>query len=128
SQDCQYLHNQRLGKVTLRNKNLITNNFLYYIFCSVTYRYHVVGSATGTTVKHTAPDRIRSFQILLPDQEVIHSFEKMITPLRKKITILNQKNLNLQQTRDRLLTRLISGKLSVENLDIQFPPSMTADG
>ena len=76
SQDCQYLHNQRLGKVTLRNKNLITNNFLYYIFCSVTYRYHVVGSATGTTVKHTAPDRIRSFQILLPDQEVIHSFEK----------------------------------------------------
>ncbi len=27
-------------------------------------------------------------------------------------------------TRDRLLPRLISGKLSVEDLDTQFPPSM----
>ncbi|MGF1570866.1 MAG: hypothetical protein ACFCVD_22785 [Nodosilinea sp.] len=30
---------------------------------------------------------------------------------------------SLQQTRD----RLISGKLSVKDLDIQFPPSMTAE-
>jgi type I restriction enzyme, S subunit len=28
------------------------------------------------------------------------------------------------QTRDLLFPRLISGKLSVENLDIKFPPSM----
>jgi len=28
------------------------------------------------------------------------------------------------RTRDLLLPRLISGKLSVEDLDIQFPPSM----
>ena len=33
-------------------------------------------------------------------------------------------NRNLTQTRDLLLPRLISGKLSVEDLDIQFPPSM----
>ncbi|MEO0520112.1 MAG: hypothetical protein AAF171_22735 [Cyanobacteria bacterium P01_A01_bin.116] len=33
----------------------------------------------------------------------------------------------LSQTRDRLLTRLISGKLFIEDLDIQFPPSMTTD-
>lgn len=31
---------------------------------------------------------------------------------------------NLTKTRDLLLPRLISGKLSVEDLDIQFPPSM----
>jgi type I restriction enzyme S subunit len=30
----------------------------------------------------------------------------------------------LTKTRDLLLPRLISGKLSVEDLDIQFPPSM----
>jgi type I restriction enzyme S subunit len=33
----------------------------------------------------------------------------------------------LTQTRDLLLPRLISGKLSVENLDIQFPPGMTEE-
>ena len=33
----------------------------------------------------------------------------------------------LSQTRDLLLPRLISGKLSVENLDIQFPPGMAEE-
>jgi type I restriction enzyme S subunit len=36
-------------------------------------------------------------------------------------------NWNLIETRDKLLPRLISGKLSVENLDIQFPPSMAEE-
>ena len=31
---------------------------------------------------------------------------------------------NLAEQRNQLLTRLISGKLSVNQLDIQFPPSM----
>jgi type I restriction enzyme, S subunit len=43
----------------------------------------------------------------------------------QSIEILLKEVINLKQTRDRLLTRLISGKLSVEDLDIQFPPSMT---
>jgi type I restriction enzyme S subunit len=34
---------------------------------------------------------------------------------------------NLTTTRNKLLPRLISGKLSVENLDIQFPPGMVEE-
>jgi type I restriction enzyme S subunit len=33
----------------------------------------------------------------------------------------------LEYTKNQLLPRLISGKLSVENLNIQFPPSMQSD-
>ena len=33
----------------------------------------------------------------------------------------------LKETRDKLLPRLISGKLSVENLGIQFPPGMAEE-
>lgn len=47
----------------------------------------------------------------------------MDSPIRVIFSI-GEKNLLLRQTRDRLLTRLISGKLSVEDLDIAFPPSM----
>jgi type I restriction enzyme S subunit len=36
-------------------------------------------------------------------------------------------NIALRKTRDLLLPRLISGKLSVENLDIQFPPGMAEE-
>jgi type I restriction enzyme S subunit len=38
--------------------------------------------------------------------------------------VLLEANEHLLKTRDMLLPRLISGKLSVENLDIRFPPSM----
>lgn len=34
---------------------------------------------------------------------------------------------NLTKTRDLLLPRLISGKLRVDELDIQFPPSMQTE-
>ena len=37
---------------------------------------------------------------------------------------MTEQNRILTKTRDLLLPRLISAKLSVEDLDIQFPPSM----
>jgi type I restriction enzyme S subunit len=37
---------------------------------------------------------------------------------------LNSTLENLTTSRDRLLSRLMSGKIDVENLDIQFPASM----
>jgi type I restriction enzyme S subunit len=40
---------------------------------------------------------------------------------------LDQQTRILTKTRDLLLPRLISGKLSVADLDIQFPPSMRDD-
>lgn len=45
-------------------------------------------------------------------------------PLFKLKHTLTEQALKLAQTRDLLLPRLISGKLAVEDLDIQFPPSM----
>jgi hypothetical protein len=39
-------------------------------------------------------------------------------------SLLARAQSKLRETRDKLLPRLISGKLSVENLDIQFPPGM----
>jgi type I restriction enzyme S subunit len=36
-------------------------------------------------------------------------------------------NAALANARDKLLPRLISGKLPVENLDIQFPPGMAEE-
>ena len=58
-------------------------------------------------------------------------------PLRQRLHILNdihrqkltlaKASRNLTATRDKLLPRLISGKLSIENLDIQFPPGMAEE-
>ena len=51
-------------------------------------------------------------------------FNELELPIFTAIEKYQGANQRLVETRDLLLPRLISGKLSVENLDIQFPPGM----
>jgi type I restriction enzyme, S subunit len=66
-------------------------------------------------------------QILVPPIEIQEKYSFISDKILIQKNFLSNTVSNLKQTRDRLLTRLISGKLSVEDLDIQFPPSMTED-
>ncbi len=52
------------------------------------------------------------------------SFNEIVKNIDNQIAFLFKSLNNLQYNRDLLLGRLISGKLSTEQLDIQFPPSM----
>ena len=70
----RYLHNQRIGKVSIREPTETNTRYIYYVMCGAKYRHEVLASATGTTVKHTSPNRIRQFRFLCappPDQRVI---------------------------------------------------------
>ena len=51
----------------------------------------------------------------------------MELPFFTAIEIHLRANWKLIEMRDKLLPRLLSGKLSVENLDIQFPPGMAEE-
>ena len=62
----RFLHNQRLGKIALRKTESADTRFLYYVLCSREYRNEVLASATGTTVKHTSPERIKRYRFPLP--------------------------------------------------------------
>lgn len=54
-------------------------------------------------------------QIILPKNELMQSFHYKAILMQKQIAILGQQNTHLRQIRDRLLPRLISGKLEVKN-------------
>ena len=62
--------------------------------------------------------------LLLPTEDLLLSFNNLIKPMLDKILSFYFINRNLEETKNELLPRLISGKISVEDLDIQFPPSM----
>ena len=51
-----YLHNQRLGLVQIRDQKLADQHFIYYLFNSKPVRQQIRGSASGTKIRHTAPD------------------------------------------------------------------------
>ena len=54
--------------------------------------------------------------ITIPDETTLSKFNNLLSPFFEEIQILKDKNELLQETRDLLLPRLISGKLSVEHL------------
>ncbi|WP_457353521.1 restriction endonuclease subunit S [Roseateles sp. P5_D6] len=63
-------------------------------------------------------------EVLLPQDSLLSRFEEVVGPLYRQLGALEDQVACLGSTRDALLPRLISGKLRVEALDIQFPPSM----
>jgi type I restriction enzyme S subunit len=62
----RYLHNQRLGKVTDLDADNLDQLYLYYLLNASAVRGAIRATATGTTVKHTAPERIYSIEVSLP--------------------------------------------------------------
>jgi type I restriction enzyme S subunit len=92
SNGLRYLHNQRLGKVLIMRPNLLDKQFLYYLLSSREYRHEVLASATGTTVKHTSPHRIRSFEFQLPSKQEQEAIGRTLGILDEKIN--SNKRLN----------------------------------
>lgn len=94
----------------------LSKTFLYSLL-----RYSGIGLelkefANGANVLHLTPSVLDSQLVTMPAEAVRTNFEKIVAPMLKEIDLLELKNENLKQTRDLLLPRLISGKLSIEHL------------
>lgn len=95
-EDNRYLHNQRLGLVEITRPDLIDSRFLYYLFNTYGYRSQVRGSASGATVRHTSPGRIKSCKVRYPaslrEQERIaeigSAYDRLIENNERRVTLL----------------------------------------
>ncbi|TAL28108.1 MAG: restriction endonuclease subunit S, partial [Nitrospirae bacterium] len=76
------LHNQRIGKIVFRNKK-VDKNFLYYFILSEMFKRVIKSTATGTTVRHTAPNRVLNIKIALPNL----SEQKKIAEILNKVDL-----------------------------------------
>ena len=104
------LHNQRIGRIVFKNGYNMPF-FISYLMRQSDYRNFVLGSATGTTVRHTSPNRICEFAFSLPNQGKIAEFEKIANELYELEIKNQQENQTLQHLRDSLLPRLMKGEL-----------------
>lgn len=89
---------------------------------------HMIQFAHGAAQQNLSQELIKGFKILVAKESIIREFTEKVTPIFDQIQSIAKCNSNLIKSSELLLPRLISGKLSVENLDIQFPPSMSEDG
>ena len=90
-----YLHNQRLGRVVLKNED-VSNDFLYWLFLHPDFNRHLVNSASGTKILHTAPTRIESFQFRLPPLSEQCEIAAVLGALDDRITLLRETNATLE--------------------------------
>lgn len=67
---------------------------------------------------------LKKLELAVPNEKLLDKYQAQFDPLFSQTVNLLRTNELLTNSRERILPRLISGKLSVENLDIQFPPSM----
>lgn len=105
-----FLHNQRLGKVINSQIDLF---FLFFLLCRREYRSHILGSASGSTVRHTSPSRILECKFTVPNKELLDQFSVVASKLIGK-TFANYEQIEtLSKTRDVLLPKLISGQLRI---------------
>jgi type I restriction enzyme S subunit len=78
----------------------------------------------GAGVPSLNRNHLTSIKINVPDAPLQTRFDEVVGPIHEQKEQFVKMNDSLRETRDLLLPRLISGKLRVEALDIQFPPGM----
>ncbi|TWX71725.1 restriction endonuclease subunit S [Colwellia demingiae] len=115
-----FLHNQRLGKVLPVDKNFFPKYFYYMLFQDQSYRGFVVGSSSGATVKHTSPSKILSFKPKLPSREngLIQKFDEYARPIFENINNLLKQIQLLNESRNILLPRLMTGMIDIEQVEL----------
>lgn len=85
---------------------------------------HFESLSTGATFPELTKGVFKKIEILTPPKILVGKFQKLASVFFTEIESLQRANAELHLTRSLLLTRLISGKLPVDQLNIQFPPSM----
>jgi type I restriction enzyme S subunit len=91
-----FLHNQRLGLVQIRDRNQTDQLFIYYLFNTKSVRQQIRGSASGTKIRHTAPNRIADVKVSIPPLSVqerisgiLSAYDELIENSQRRIKILN---------------------------------------
>ncbi len=90
----------------------------------VLFLFYLIKDKAKTTEYKRHWTELTTQKVLIPNNCLQIEYSEKVAPFYQQIDILKNVISNLYKTVDNLLPRFISGKLSVEELDIQFPPSM----
>lgn len=121
-----YILSQRLFAIRA-NPERISPIYLYFYLSSELGQHLLLSRATGATVSGIRQQLLRKVEIILPTKGVQHEFTKIVKPILCQIDALSKGSNLLRQSRDLLLSRLISGKLPPDDLDIHLPASMVEE-
>lgn len=104
--------------IVYKAKDSTLTDFLYTVIDSASFSdfmcSHVAGS-TGSRQRTTPSDTL-SFEFVLPSEDVLNSFQALVSPIYEQIRISAIENDKLKRLRDSLLPKLMSGEVNVDGI------------
>ena len=88
-------------------------NIMYlYVFLKV-FKTLIENLQKGAAQPHVYAKDLNNLSIVIPSEKLIKDYQKRVTPIFQVIHSLNLQNKVLQKMRDRLLPRLMNGKITL---------------
>jgi type I restriction enzyme, S subunit len=112
------------GFAVISPKPEVPFTFINFAVTSDSFVEQMAMVAKGAAYPATSFDDFGKALVLRPSADLLERFHVQCEPMFKRRHQLRRTNAALAQQRDALLPCLISGKLSVDALDIHFPPGM----
>jgi type I restriction enzyme S subunit len=95
--DNVYLHNQRIGLAQVTDPDALDLRFLYHLMNTGTIRQQIQATATGSKVRHTAPERIKAVRAGIPDiavqrrvASILDSIDDLVENNRQRVEVLEE--------------------------------------
>jgi type I restriction enzyme S subunit len=102
------------GFIVLSPKK-IPPSYLYSWVTSETFVDYLTANADGSAYPAVRVDHFGDAEILLPSQEILAEFEKIVASMRAQIHFNEQQSRTLAQIRDALLPKLMSGEIQLSS-------------
>ncbi len=109
---------QRVAR--LREADSIGQNFIALLIGSTTFRDFVEAVKTGTSIPHISGGQIKGYSFLRPpcdDNRIFQRFESLVGPMTAQADKNHAEAEILSSVRDTLLPKLLSGELSVAEIE-----------
>lgn len=91
-----YLHNQRLGKVVIREPGKIHSDFIYHLARCPAFNRALCATASGSKILHTSPGRIEAFEFALPPLPTQKAIAHILGTLDDRIELNRRMNQTLE--------------------------------
>lgn len=120
-----------IGYIAIAGKEVTTNQGFksivpdkgyssYFIYHLLKFKLPVIEAAAGgSTFKEISGKGLKEIPVTLPTIELVNIYKEIVEPLFLQIQTLEKENKNLQQLRDTLLPKLLSGEIEIpDNLEV----------
>ena len=113
----EYYINQRVGKFFLGNKPLEKLPFIHCLLKMESISADIINKGQGSAQPNISGSDIESTRIIFPPENIIDSFNRLLKPYYEKLIHNTSNNSSIENLRDTLLPRLMSGELKINEIN-----------